>query len=600
MDGAAAARFQAAARLGMELMQARSMGARLDAIEAAEATQPGTCEAFLADADEGRVMLNELLKLLKVWGHHVRGEEAEREYYLCALRAADERREVRRRLGLERRWAAQRLVFLITVDCLRADRLSCNGHDRPTSPAIDALAAEGVNFSRAYSTANDTAQSFPSILLSNFFRNLGGGIVVPGHLTTLAEALRGNGFYTVGLNAANPMVSHYCGYDRGFDEFSDFFVSDEPDAAGRTPVRSLKRLKAVSEGAMRAVVAECEARPDLYALLQRLTSLRGLELVRRIAGDKDMAGYYDAAEVVKAALASLLACGHRRDIFCWMHLMDAHEPITVPFSRLGRFARVERFFLNRCVQSARAGDLRRVHGARYRELYDCAVSYVDLNVEVLRTFLEDHGLLGRSLVCLTGDHGQELLEDGAFGHGSRRVVEALLHVPLVFGGGLATRLDRAGAGRPVSSLDVAPTILDLCGVGEAPRSFLGTSLNDVRPRPAYVECMAVANPWDAQRNGFYLGLNGGAVLGGPRVIACVEGHHILVHRIDTGETRLERSGGARGAPDEGEPPDGEEMLRRTKAYFERIHVPAEGACVRQASAREKDVVVQRLKDLGYL
>ena len=36
--------------------------------------------------------------------------------------------------------------MLISIDTLRADRLSCYGYERETSPVIDSIAADGVRF----------------------------------------------------------------------------------------------------------------------------------------------------------------------------------------------------------------------------------------------------------------------------------------------------------------------------------------------------------------------------------------------------------------------------------------------------------------------
>ena len=44
-------------------------------------------------------------------------------------------------------------VLLVVADTLRADRLGCYGYERATSPAIDALAAEGVLFESCHSQA---------------------------------------------------------------------------------------------------------------------------------------------------------------------------------------------------------------------------------------------------------------------------------------------------------------------------------------------------------------------------------------------------------------------------------------------------------------
>ncbi|MEO8195856.1 MAG: sulfatase-like hydrolase/transferase [Thermoanaerobaculia bacterium] len=51
-------------------------------------------------------------------------------------------------------------ILLIVVDTLRADHLSSYGYPRPTSPAIDALAARGVRFDRHRAQAPCT---FPSM-----------------------------------------------------------------------------------------------------------------------------------------------------------------------------------------------------------------------------------------------------------------------------------------------------------------------------------------------------------------------------------------------------------------------------------------------------
>lgn len=40
-------------------------------------------------------------------------------------------------------------IVVVSVDTLRADRMSCYGYERPTSPNVDLLAAEGVRFTEA-------------------------------------------------------------------------------------------------------------------------------------------------------------------------------------------------------------------------------------------------------------------------------------------------------------------------------------------------------------------------------------------------------------------------------------------------------------------
>jgi len=56
------------------------------------------------------------------------------------------------------------LVLVVLIDTLRADRLSAWGHPRPTSPHIDALAADGVRFDDALSPAPWTLPATRSLL----------------------------------------------------------------------------------------------------------------------------------------------------------------------------------------------------------------------------------------------------------------------------------------------------------------------------------------------------------------------------------------------------------------------------------------------------
>jgi arylsulfatase len=423
------------------------------------------------------------LKLAKIRQLNEQGRAAEREYYVCSIPDAQERAALRRELGVTLHTAAGRVVVLITVECLRADHLSCNGYPRRTSAAIDALAAGGVNFPRAYAAAGDTAQSAPGLLMSTLYQNFGSSRRIPPEMTTLAEALCAAGFHNIAFNAGQAQACRFYGYGRGFDEFSDFIIPQDA-RLGVFADHTYRRLQPLSEQELAALLEDCQQHPDIYKVLVEMTGFKGMELAQRVGGCGRFFPY-GAADIIPCALYSLLEDGDRRDRFYWLHLMDVHENITVPWSPLGSFAPLEQFFLNQCVADPMGRSALGARAEKYQQLYDSAVAYVDAHVQVLCNLLSDLGLMDRSLVCLTADHGQELLERGVFGHAADRMAEGLVHVPLVFGGGLAAGLGGGAAGRPVSALDVAPTILDLCDAGPAPQSFLGATLRDTHPRRVY-------------------------------------------------------------------------------------------------------------------
>src|ERR1700682_1011267 len=55
-------------------------------------------------------------------------------------------------------------IIVISIDTLRADHLPAYGYRKVRTPAIDALAADGIVFERAYSHAPQTLPAHVSIL----------------------------------------------------------------------------------------------------------------------------------------------------------------------------------------------------------------------------------------------------------------------------------------------------------------------------------------------------------------------------------------------------------------------------------------------------
>jgi arylsulfatase A-like enzyme len=259
--------------------------------------------------------------------------------------------------------------------------------------------------------------------------------------------------------------------------------------------------------------------------------------------------------------------------------------------------------LNACATSPMGRAALKGQEDKYRQLYDSVVSYVDVNVGILVNFLADNGLLDRSLICVTSDHGQELLERGDFGHGYDRLIESVVHVPLVFGGGLARRIDGSLCDRPVSSLDIAPTILDVCGVPPQ-AGFLGRSLNDTNPRPVYGQTFydGVRNraPDKTTRRLFLKPYPRTVKEHCKEMFFCIEDDHQLIHDVATDSSELHRLRGLRDLPDGVDEPDAERMKRQAQAYFKGVYDVPEQRAAPELSQQEREVIEHRLKQLGYL
>ena len=107
-----------------------------------------------------------------------------------------------------------------------------------------------------------------------------------------------------------------------------------------------------------------------------------------------------------------------------------------------------------------------------KALYDGEIRYADEAVGRLLDELERRDLLGRTIVILTSDHGEELYDRGHWNHG-HTLYNELIQVPLIFSGPAISARKRIST--PVQLVDVAPTILELAQIS-SPEEFEGASL----------------------------------------------------------------------------------------------------------------------------
>ena len=118
-------------------------------------------------------------------------------------------------------------VLLITIDTLRADAVGAYGGAAPT-PALDALARDGVRVDRAWTTAPITLTAHASMLTGLYPPAHGSrhnGIAAAANVPTLAESLKAAGFATAAFVSAFPLDRRF-GLARGFDVYDDELPRD--------------------------------------------------------------------------------------------------------------------------------------------------------------------------------------------------------------------------------------------------------------------------------------------------------------------------------------------------------------------------------------
>lgn len=332
-------------------------------------------------------------------------------------------------------------VVLIVLDTLRADGLSAYGNPRATSPRIDALAAEGVLFERAYSNASWTLPAFVGLLTGSY----PSAAVFQGTrlVRSLVEPLRAAGFATAAFTEGGYVSPHF-GMERGFDTF-----------------RSL-------EGKIQ---------------------LHGVDVRPGDAGQGGLERTFESAR-------GWLREHAEQPFFLLIHTYEVHMPYLrrtyAEGMQRGILGEVYSFDDARRVRSEPVGDTEVEY---VRALYDGGVAAADREVGRTLDLLGELGVADRTLVVLTSDHGEELgerepLRLGMHGHA---LYDSLLHVPLI-----VRDPTRAGGGRRVSAqvrlVDVMPTILDRLGVavpGAGDGRSLLPLLDDAgaEDRPVYAEML---------------------------------------------------------------------------------------------------------------
>lgn len=122
-------------------------------------------------------------------------------------------------------------IILISVDGLRADRLSAYGYSGARTPAIDALAASGTVFERAYSNVPQTLPAHASLLTGRLPFETGvrdvAGYTLPPAMRTIAEVLRDRGYATGGI-VSSYLLRRETGIERGFSFFDDELPTPDP------------------------------------------------------------------------------------------------------------------------------------------------------------------------------------------------------------------------------------------------------------------------------------------------------------------------------------------------------------------------------------
>ncbi len=341
-------------------------------------------------------------------------------------------------------------ILLIIIDALRTKNLNVYGYPLETSPNIRRIAERGIVFENAFSCTDCTDPSLTSILSGRY--PLSHGITAQGpevkreHLRNLTmsqtvflqEILKEKGYVTVAIDWLGRW--HKKGYDYYTGEYKSY---------------SAKPAKVLDK------------RWWYHHVISKLPGflVKTVQILYR-----EFKGY----EVTNRAIDFLRTFKDKK-FFMLIHYWSTHTPYThyPKWSRKYRdYYRIEpwevpidavldkiknekyRDYLKRLVSGAnRVGELVR--------RYDEAIAFTDKQVGEITKFLEENGLLEDTLVIVTSDHGESLVEHGIYfsHHG---LYDEVIKVPLILSHpDLPKNIRIKGF---IQHCDLVPTILDLLGI----------------------------------------------------------------------------------------------------------------------------------------
>lgn len=351
-------------------------------------------------------------------------------------------------------------VLLVVLDATRKDNLSCYGHDRPTTPTIDSIAADGTRFEQAIASSAWTPPTHASMFTGCYPSRHG---VFNSQLSltydgpTIAELLSENGYRTLGFSNSYH-TSTERNFHRGFDYYHDVF--ELPRFFGTMYDPSLDFLRFL---------------PNYF--------LKN----------------YDISDLQLRKLKTQIKRGEE-PFFGFINLNAAHSPYDPP----ARFREQFEAYFDQwgTVDEEAAQDIADGNGHEYTfgekkvtetewELvkcwYDGEIRYTDYLLSKFMEFFKHKGLYDDTLLIVAADHGEHFGEYNMVYH-AYSLFEELVNVPLIvkwpenhYDDGQT--LPGSVSHDLVSLIDIAPTICEWAGI-ETPAEMQGRDLTTGSDRDA--------------------------------------------------------------------------------------------------------------------
>ena len=352
-------------------------------------------------------------------------------------------------------------LLLIVIDTLRADRLGCYGYkDQPTTPALDAIAAQSIIFDRFYTASPWTAPAFGTLL------------------TGVSPLLHKTGWWLKDPEKGSVLI-------------------------GNVNLYSLNsRLYTLAELLNTRVSATFASNPFLDP---KLGFARGVD-------HYDQTPEHRRADVVTSQALTWLKNNGDQKFFVMLHYMDTHTPYDPLPEYKKQFTKNIDPGRIKAPFAPSQSEALKLHPSKnelqyIKSLYNAELRFVDDEIKRLFETIDKQGLLDNTWIVITADHGEEQWDHGDFNHGFQYENE-VTRVPLIIRAPKGKWGAKKRVPYSVPMKDLLPTFLSWFNIAP-PKYIEGKNIMPVitgkekNDRPCYMEFQLYRKQKYAYFNGRY-------------------------------------------------------------------------------------------------
>ncbi len=359
-------------------------------------------------------------------------------------------------------------IIILVLDAMSARNLSVYGYARATTPNLERIAERATVYHSHYAAGNFTTPGTASILtglLPWTHRGINlGGLVHEQFVDHNIFSLLKEDYYSVAFTQnyfADVLLGQFRdGIDRHILSPSFYEQMDRPLLGQYFPRDPIPAYYALDDFVFSGRSMPAAPFLDfLSSLFQKTASLNDQPQPDFPFGLPNNFFYSYKNETAFAGIQhEILNLSSQSPYLAYFHMFSPHEPYRPRQEFVDIFPDIE--VPNKPPTKFSILDIKNSAIKERRKVYDEYVANVDAEIGKLVDALAVAGALDNTYLIVTSDHG-ELFERGEYGHITRFLYEAVIHIPLlVMAPGQTSRQDIYS---PTSNIDLLPTLLHLAG-----------------------------------------------------------------------------------------------------------------------------------------